>query len=203
MVNQPVSLRDRKRARTRAALLDAAADLFERKGFEHTTVAEIAAAAEIGTRTFFGHFASKEDLLFPDGESRVRAAVGAIENRGPADGPVDVLLRAVRHITETDADMVSRMATVRTRLFATEPAVRGRALQVQFAAQREIAASLHAAFPGELDEVTAAALTGALVGAISSALLTLLDDPDVQADPARIRALIERATQVALAHWHS
>ncbi len=47
-----LSLRDRKRERTRQALIDAAAELFERKGYHETTVAQIAAAAEIGTRTF-------------------------------------------------------------------------------------------------------------------------------------------------------
>ena len=77
-------LRDRKRARTRQALVDAATELFERNGYDETTVADIAAAAEIGTRTFFSYFASKEELLFPESDARVRAAVEAIASRGPA-----------------------------------------------------------------------------------------------------------------------
>ena len=64
-----MSLRDRKRARTRQALVDAATDLFERNGYDETTVADIAAAAEIGTRTFFSYFASKEELLFPESDA--------------------------------------------------------------------------------------------------------------------------------------
>ena len=56
------SLRDRKRARTRQAIINAAVELFERNGYDGTTVADIAAAADIGTRTFFSYFASKEEL---------------------------------------------------------------------------------------------------------------------------------------------
>lgn len=141
------SLRERKRARTRRALIDAAAELFARQGYAETTVAEIAAAAEIGTRTFFGYFASKEDILFPDSDARVRATIAAIATRAPAEGPVDVLLRALDAIAESDADMVSPMVGVRMRLFHTVPAVRGKALQVQLAAQRGSPASCRWRFP--------------------------------------------------------
>ena len=75
------SLRERKRVRTRQALIDAAADLFERRGYDGTTIADIAAAADISTRTFFSYFASKEDVLFPDADARVKAALTAIDDR--------------------------------------------------------------------------------------------------------------------------
>jgi AcrR family transcriptional regulator len=196
------SLRERKQARTRQALIDAAADLFERQGYDETTVAQIAAAAEIGTRTFFGYFAGKEDVLFPDSDARVRATVAAIAGRGPADGPVDVLLRALDTIAESDADMVSPMAAVRMRLFHTVPAVRGKALQVQLAAQREIARELHAAFPETLDRVDAAALAGALTGAVSGALDALMDEEGAGgADAEHLRTRVRRATERALRPW--
>src|SRR5687767_14810234 len=118
-VEQRRSLRERKRARTRAALIGAAAELFDRKGYAETTVAEIAAAADVSTRTFFGYFASKEELLFPDSAGRVRRVLDTIAARDPADRPVDVLLRALQRVTEVDADMVSPMAAVRTRLILT------------------------------------------------------------------------------------
>jgi DNA-binding transcriptional regulator YbjK len=80
------SLRERKRERTRRALIDAAAQLFERKGYDETTVAQIAAAAEIGTRTFFGYFASKEESCSPTvtsgHEPRSRRSPTAIPPRG-------------------------------------------------------------------------------------------------------------------------
>ncbi|MEU8795580.1 helix-turn-helix domain-containing protein [Streptomyces sp. NPDC048643] len=196
------SLRERKRERTRQALIDAAADLFERQGYDETTVAQIAAAAEIGTRTFFGYFAGKEDILFPDSDARARATIAAIADRDAGEGPVDVLLRSLDTIAERDTDMVSPMAVVRMRLFHTVPAVRGKALQVQLAAQREIAQELHAAFPGELDRVTAAALAGALTGAVSGALDVLMDDEGTGgADADQLRAQVRQATEQALRPW--
>ncbi|WP_327358583.1 TetR/AcrR family transcriptional regulator [Streptomyces sp. NBC_01304] len=199
------SLRERKRRRTRSALIDAAAELFARKGYDETTVAEIAAAAEIGTRTFFSYFASKEEILFPDSADRVRATLEAIEARGPGEGPVEVLLRAVREISEADADMVSPMAAVRTRLMRTVPAVQGRALLIQQAAQRDIARQLRDAFPGELDAVRAGALVGAMTGAVGGALQALLEDPEtageLAADPQRLRGRLRSATRAALEPW--
>jgi len=196
-----MSLRDRKRARTRQALVDAATELFESQGYDETTVADIAAAAEIGTRTFFSYFPTKEELVFPESDARVRAAVDAIATRDQHERPAEVLLRALRLIGEDSDEMASRLAALRMRLIQTVPAVRGRALQVQVAAQREIARHLAAAFPDELDEVTAAALTGAFVGAITGALQVLLEDMDNPTDPAVVQEAVQRATDLALRPW--
>src|ERR1700721_2098152 len=126
------TLRERKRDRTRRALIGAAIDLFERNGYDGTTVADIAEAADIGTRTFFSYFASKEELLFPESDARVAAAVTAIANRRPGDRPADVLLRALRDLCgaagEPD-DMVDRLAVVRGALVRKGPAGRGGAPQ--------------------------------------------------------------------------
>jgi AcrR family transcriptional regulator len=196
-----MSLRDRKRARTRQALVDAATELFERNGYEQTTIADITAAAEIGTRTFFGYFASKEELLFPESDARVRATVDAIASRHPGEGPAEVLLHALRSVGADSTDLTGRLAALRLRLVRTVPAVRGRALQIQLDAQREIARHLAEAFPDQLDKVGAAALTGAFIGAVAGALQVLLDEVDRPDDPATVHAAVRRATDVALTPW--
>src|SRR5947208_14906131 len=179
-----MSLRDRKRARTRKPLIDAAVDLIERNGYEATTIADIAAAAEIGTRTFFSYFPSKEDLLFPETDRRVKVAVDAIADRSPDEEPADVLLRALREANDESEDMTGRLAALRIRLTMEVPAVRGRGLQLQWESQREIARHLAAAYPDRLDEGSAAALVGAFVGAGSGALHRPMEAPAVRGEPA-------------------
>jgi len=192
------SLREQKRVRTRQALIDAAAALFEQRGYDGTTIADIAAAADVSTRTFFSYFATKEEVLFPDADARITAALTAIDERRPGERPTAILLRALAELGEVGDDLVGPMAALRLRFMRSVPAVRGRGLQLQLDGQIAIAARLHAAFPDELDEVEAAALVGAFVGAIAGALRVLLRD---EHEPGVVRERLQRATAVALRPW--
>jgi NADH dehydrogenase len=58
-----LSLRERKKIETRNRILAAAVQLFQERGFEQTSVDELAAQANISRGTFFNYFASKESLL--------------------------------------------------------------------------------------------------------------------------------------------
>jgi AcrR family transcriptional regulator len=56
-------LRDRKKARKRDEIVAAARDLFAQQGIDATTMADIAAAAEVSTPTVFNYFGSKDGIL--------------------------------------------------------------------------------------------------------------------------------------------
>ncbi|WP_067454937.1 TetR family transcriptional regulator [Actinomadura macra] len=88
----PPGRRERKKQRTREALVDAAFTLFAEKGFDATTVEEIADAVDVSSRTFFRYFASKEDVALTFQEEQTRAVMAALADR-PAHEPIMTALR--------------------------------------------------------------------------------------------------------------
>src|SRR5687767_13685133 len=62
--NTPVPLRERRRQKARVEIARAALALVQEKGFEATTVNEIAEAAAYSERSFYRYFTSKEDVIF-------------------------------------------------------------------------------------------------------------------------------------------
>ncbi|MFI7634743.1 TetR/AcrR family transcriptional regulator [Nonomuraea sp. NPDC049400] len=193
-----VGLRERKKQRTRRALVEAALRLFDEKGYEETTLAEIAAAADVSTRTFFSYFASKEDVVFYDSEGRMEQAVAVLADRQPEESPADVLRRIVEESLEwltTYEEFTFEDAGLRLRLVLKEPALQARALMMLFENQARLARALHAAYPDKLDPVEAAAAVGAVFGAVKLAILTNMDtDRSVE----EMWATARRAAEITL-----
>lgn len=88
-------LRERKKTRTRERLLRTALELFAERGYEGTTVDEIAARADVSTRTFFRYFATKEHVALATQELIERWFLQALRSRPPGESPVLALRRAV------------------------------------------------------------------------------------------------------------
>ncbi|MFI6418185.1 TetR family transcriptional regulator [Streptomyces sp. NPDC050842] len=88
-------LRERKKQRTRDALIRVALELFTTQGYERTTVDEIVDAVEVSQRTFFRYFASKEEVAFAVQHMVETLFVSALGQRPPGEGPFDALRHAV------------------------------------------------------------------------------------------------------------
>ncbi len=87
----PEGRRERKRRETRRRILDAAMALFLKRGYDATTMHQIADAADISRRSLFDYFPTKEDVLFADQEDFIPALVEAMRLR-PTDEPWPVLI---------------------------------------------------------------------------------------------------------------
>jgi AcrR family transcriptional regulator len=88
-----MGLRESKKLRTRELIAGEAMRLFVTRGFDHVTVAEVAAAADVSEKTVFNYFPTKEDLFFDEAPERRRALVEAVRNRAPGESVIDALHR--------------------------------------------------------------------------------------------------------------
>ncbi|WP_248963392.1 TetR/AcrR family transcriptional regulator [Sphaerisporangium perillae] len=191
-------LRELKKLRTRRTLIETAVCLFERQGYDETTLAEIAAAADVSTRTFFSYFAGKEDVVFFDTRARVDGALAVMAGRRPGEPVAELLMRvaaAALRFDSEDVELARELAPARTRLIMSVPALRGRALHLLFDVQRELADALLRAYPGELDPVEAGAAIGAFVGAAKQAAMVSRDRGD---PPDLMWAAARRGVEIAM-----
>lgn len=95
-MSTPTDLRSRKRLATRQGISNAATRLFHEHGFDHVTVDQIAAAADVGRMTVFNHFPRKEDMFFDRDEEGRDALRQAIHERDAGISPVEAL-RGLAH----------------------------------------------------------------------------------------------------------
>lgn len=99
-------LRERKRALTREAILAAAERLFEERGFDNVTVAEIANAANVSVKTLFVYFRSKEDLVFTD-TWLLDLCLDALRRRPPGTSPAEAVTHALIAVLRDGGQPVS------------------------------------------------------------------------------------------------
>jgi len=88
-----MGLRETKKLRTRQEIAEKAMELFVRRGFDHVTVAEVAAAAGVSEKTVFNYFPTKEDLFWDEVPAREAALVDAVRNREPGESVIAALER--------------------------------------------------------------------------------------------------------------
>jgi AcrR family transcriptional regulator len=101
--------RERKKRQTREALESTAWRLFQRKGYDETTIEDITDAVDVSTRTFFRYFDSKEAVLFGDWRSNVERVSEAILSRPPEEPLMTVLYNAAQRFVELVKDSEPRL----------------------------------------------------------------------------------------------
>lgn len=119
----PPTSRGKRREATRRAIEWIAIGLFEEKGYENVTVADIAAKADISERTFFRYFAGKDDVLFATTDYGTERFKRYLEMRPKSEDPLTAMKAATMryaHDHDDDLDMLVR----RERLAIRNPQIR-------------------------------------------------------------------------------
>lgn len=121
------------KARTRTRLTEVALGLFEERGFDTTTAAQIAAAAGVIERTFFNHFPTKADVLFPRDESAMRMLYSEIVAQPSGTSDFEVLrecgIRWLLSAPRGDMALHRRIVKIRLRSYGSLSVV-GRMVQL-------------------------------------------------------------------------
>jgi len=133
-------LRSRKKEKTRLAIENAALDLFAEKGYEQTTVDEIAERAEVSKATFFRYFNTKADVIFSSETYHLEVLNRAIVGRPAAEHELVAIRQAVLRewVPLLDSQRVARQG----RAAATSPLLRGLSLDLGQQWQSVIAGAL-------------------------------------------------------------
>ena len=168
-------LRERKKAKTRAAIREQALRLFREQGYQGTTVEQIAAAAEISPATFFRYFPTKEDVVLQDDVDVLTMA--AFDAQPPGLSPVAaVRAAAAATFAALSAEEMARFRET-TELTLSVPEIRARAVD-EFTRSIDVLAVALARRTGAApDDFAVRNLAGAIVGVIMAAVLPAKAEP--------------------------
>ncbi|SOR83527.1 MULTISPECIES: TetR/AcrR family transcriptional regulator [Streptomyces] len=189
-----ISQRERKKAKTRAAIQQEALRLFRDQGYEATTIEQIAEAAEVSASTVFRYFATKEDLVVSDDETFF---VQAFRAQPPELPPVQAMRRALYSTLEGLS--ATEMSTQRDRdiLMVTVPELWSASLGNVKQTLRTLAELVAERTGAGPSDAPVRALSGAIFGIMMDVMLRWANQPEL--DPAaeldRLLACLEDGFQ--------
>lgn len=195
----PVGLTARRKQRTRDQLAAVAAQMFLERGYETTTVEEVAAVVEVSPRTVFRYFRDKEDLFMAFGQLNWDAFLERLAARPPAESPLVAVTRAIEEALAPRWENGQRVRAFMTAL-ADVPALRARWVETGYASQSllaDVLADRSGAVPGGLEGLVVA---GAIVGAINTGLIVWASEATAAGPRESVDRAVALLARPLLAH---
>jgi AcrR family transcriptional regulator len=193
---RPAGLRERKKARTRAAIRQHALRLFREQGYYATTIEQIADAAEVSPATFFRYFPTKEDVVLQDDIDVI--SLGALGDQPPELGPI-AAFRAASAETFASLSPEDRDRFRETiELTAAIPEIRARAIDEFVRTINQIADAVAQRAGRSANEFEVRTVAGAIIGVIMSVTVPESTDtwrPEAMLDVADLFARIDRGLE--------
>ena len=157
-------LRQRKKERTRQLIADTALTLFLERGFDAVTIAEIAAAADVDSKTIYNYFPSKPDLVYQRLEAFERSLLEAVRERTHGESILVAFARFVSGMRGWLADEeASKQLRAVNLMIAASPAL--------LAHEQQVFARFTASLAGLIAEETGARTTDVEPAVVASSLI--------------------------------
>jgi AcrR family transcriptional regulator len=169
VTGQRPGLRELRKARTQRAIQEHAMRLFAERGYDATTVADVAAAAEVSSMTVFRYFPAKEDLVMADEYDPV--IVERIRARPAGEPLVQRIAGALADSAAGHSPDDRALLLARVRLGLSVPALRARMWDGQYRSQRYIVEALRGPDPDPGWELELWVATGACLAAATAAIM--------------------------------
>ncbi|MGP4048080.1 TetR family transcriptional regulator [Streptomyces sp. 2A115] len=204
-------LRELKKQRTRDALLRAALELFTTKGYEQTTVDEIAEVVDVSQRTFFRYFAGKEEAAFAVQVMVESHFVESVRRRPLHEAPLEALRRAVLESWDTFGEVIEAVIPIelhmRTfQLIESTPALLAAHLARQEGLEEEVARVIAEREGLDVDADPRPRVTVALFGGVirlTSRLLGAGEDLSVEAIRDLTALYLDQIGPALAENWHT
>lgn len=185
----PLGRRERKKAATRQKIAETALRLFLERGYDAVGIRDVAAEADVAVTTLFSHFASKEALVFEQGEDFERRLTRAVADRAPHQPLIPALRREihamVRHCAAEGAAPIWRMIDESPALRKYEESMRMRHAE-----------SLATAIAADLDLSPATTACRAIARFVIDAHSLAREAPEPEAAVDEIFRMIEAAWEI-------
>ncbi|MFB4284606.1 TetR/AcrR family transcriptional regulator [Nonomuraea sp. MTCD27] len=158
-----LGLREQKKRETRQAISDHATQLFLERGFDRTTIADIAAAARVAKMTVTNYFPRKEDLALDHHEEFVAGLAQAVARRPAGESALGAVRREYLAALERRDPVIGFTGPVFARMIADSPTLVARLRDLHDQREEALARQLATETPG--DPLTARAVAAQLAAA--------------------------------------
>ncbi|MBO0824965.1 MAG: TetR family transcriptional regulator [Actinobacteria bacterium] len=190
---RPVGLRERKKARTRAAIRQHALRLIREQGYHETTIEQIADAAEVSPATFFRYFPTKEDVVLQDDIDVI--SLEAMERQPPELGPIAAFRAAIpAGLAAMSPDDLARFVETSELMFAI-PEIRARALDEYARTIHRVAEAIARRTGRSAADLEVRTIAGAIIGVITSVVMPVSSDIWTAEEMSDVPDLFERIDQ--------
>jgi AcrR family transcriptional regulator len=166
-----IGLRERKKQQTREKIASVALRLFAVRGYDETTLADIAEAADVAPRTIFAYYESKEDILLSKESMLFAELQRALDTRPASSTTVDVLRDFIRSLQPPDEDFA-----LRKQIISASPALQLKLTARHAQLEPMLAASIARDLGAEPDDLRAILAAASVTAAITAVRRRASDD---------------------------